>query len=179
MRDSFIFYRSFFEAINELPESEQLQVYKAISEYSLNFNEIELTGIAKTIFILIKPQLEANNKRFINGTKPKTKLQKSKSKARQKQNRSKTEANNNVNDNVNSNINENNNIYPSFDEFKNYAIENEPLLNLQALELKYKAWIANGWKDGNDKAIKNWKTKILNTIQYLPKNQKSTKKLAF
>ena len=100
-RDSFIFYRSFFEAIKELPEKNQIEVYNAISEYSLNFKEVELTGISKTIFILIKPQLEANNKRFKNGSKKKQ--NKSKPEAKDKQNESKLEANNN--DNVNDNVN--------------------------------------------------------------------------
>jgi len=91
-RDSFIFYRSFYEAINELPDKEQLEIYKAISDYSLNFNEPKLEGISKTIFILIKPQLDANNKRFINGSKPKKKQKETKTEAEKKQNRSKTEA---------------------------------------------------------------------------------------
>jgi len=34
---------------------------------------------------------------------------------------------------------------------------------------KYNSWFLNGWKDGNDKPIKNWKTKLLNTIPYLKK----------
>ncbi|MCK5605328.1 hypothetical protein KAR91_25775 [Candidatus Pacearchaeota archaeon] len=97
-RDSFIFYRSFFEAISELPDKDRLLLFTAISEYSLNFKEIQLTGIPKTIFILIKPQLDANNKRFMNGIKPKIK-------AKDKQTISKNEANNNVNENVNNNEN--------------------------------------------------------------------------
>jgi len=96
MRDSCIFYRSFFEAIKELPKENQADVYNAIFEHSLNFNEIELIGINKTIMTLIKPQLDANIKRFENGKKPK-----------QKQNESKTEANNNVNVNNNKNVNNN------------------------------------------------------------------------
>ena len=103
MRDSSIFYRSFYEAIKSLPESNQLEVYNAIFEYSFNFNEIELTGLSKTIFTLIKPQLEANKKRFENGTKPKVKPEKSKTEAKQKQKISKSEANNNVNNNNNDN----------------------------------------------------------------------------
>ena len=103
MRDSSIFYRSFYEAIKSLPESNQLEVYNAIFEYSFNFNEIELTGLSKTIFTLIKPQLEANKKRFENGTKPKVKPEKSKTEAKQKQKISKAEANNNVNNNDNDN----------------------------------------------------------------------------
>lgn len=55
---------------------------------------------------------------------------------------------------------------PSFDEFSDYVLDNEPNINLGELELKYKSWVENGWKDGNDKKIKNWKTKILNTIPY-------------
>jgi hypothetical protein len=100
-RDSFIFYRSFYEALQDLNESQKVEIYDAISNYSLNFKENELKGVPSTIFKLIKPQLEANNKRFINGSKPK----KSKTEAKQKQNRSKLKANNNVNDNVNKNDN--------------------------------------------------------------------------
>jgi hypothetical protein len=122
MRDSSIFYRSFYEAINELPDLNKLEVYTAIFEYSFNFNEIELNGLSKTIFTLIKPQLEANKKRFENGTKPK----KSKTEAKQKQKISKIEANNNVNDNMNDNDNKNinynlgknNNIILSDNEYK-------------------------------------------------------------
>lgn len=60
MRDSIIFYRSFYEAISELEPDVQAKVYTAIFEYSLNFNEVELSGLPKTIFTLIKPQLDAN-----------------------------------------------------------------------------------------------------------------------
>jgi len=69
MRDSFIFYRSFSEAIDDLPDSDQLMLYRAIKEYSINNNEIELTGMAKTCWILIKPVLTANNKRYEDGKK--------------------------------------------------------------------------------------------------------------
>lgn len=105
MRDSFIFYRSFFEAINDLDDMQQLDIYKAIANYSLNFVEPDLKGVSATIFKLIKPQLEANNKRFLNGTQPKSKHYESKTEAKQKQVESKTEANNN--NNVNENVNKN------------------------------------------------------------------------
>ena len=69
MRDSFIFYRSFFESIEEIPEEFQLEVYKAIAEYVLNDKNIELKGTSKAIFSLIKPQLDANNRKYENGKK--------------------------------------------------------------------------------------------------------------
>lgn len=34
-RDSFIFYKSFQQAIDEAPEEEQLAIYRAISYYAL------------------------------------------------------------------------------------------------------------------------------------------------
>lgn len=45
------------------------------------------------------------------------------------------------------------------------------------IEAKYNAWVENKWKDGNNKSIKNWKTKIQNTMPYFKKdlsNGKST-----
>ena len=101
-RDSFIFYRSFYEAIKEVPEDAQLQIYKAISIYALEQEEIELTGIARAIFSLVKPQLDANYKKYENGKQTKNKM-----KAKDKQNESKIETN--VNDNVNVNNNDNDN----------------------------------------------------------------------
>ena len=37
---------------------------------------------------------------------------------------------------------------------------------------KYESWVANGWKDGNQNPIKNWKTKLKNTMPFMkPINQ--------
>ncbi len=90
MRESAIFYRSFYEAIKQLPPENQAEVYTAIFEYALNFKEVELSGVNFMLFGLIKPQIDANIRRFKNGCK-----------AKKKQARSKKEANNN--DNVNNN----------------------------------------------------------------------------
>jgi len=71
---------------------------------------------------------------------------------------------------------ESGNNIPTLKEFTNYALENEKDLNIKKVELKYKAWKENGWKDGNGKKIQNWKTKLLNTIPYLldEKNRSNT-----
>ena len=107
-RDSIIFYRSFYEAITELPSEIQGSIYTAIFEYSLNFNEVVLEGLPKTIFTLIKPQLDANNKRYKNGLKGgRNKQEETKTEPKRNQNETKPEANKNVN--VNKNINENDN----------------------------------------------------------------------
>lgn len=69
MRNSFIFYRSFYEAISNLDDETRLACYDAILSFGMNGEEIDLEGIAKSIFTLIKPQLEANNRRYENGCK--------------------------------------------------------------------------------------------------------------
>ena len=68
-RDTFVFYRSFFEAIKDLDPKDQAILFCAVCELALNGVEVELKGINKTIFKLIKPQIEANNQKFINGRK--------------------------------------------------------------------------------------------------------------
>ena len=59
---------------------------------------------------------------------------------------------------------------PTYKEFSEYVISNIPDIDKHYLELKYKSWIANNWRDGNNKPIKNWKSKALNACAYLPKS---------
>lgn len=105
MRDSVVFYRSFYDAIKNIPEADQLKVYTAIMEYAMNDVQPEIDGIALAIFLLVKPQIDANNKRYENGKKPKVKQAVSKSEASCKQNESKSEANVNVKENEKENVN--------------------------------------------------------------------------
>lgn len=68
-RNSFIFYRSFYEALKTLSGSDRAILYEAIAEYAFNQEVIELPASCKGLFVLIKPQLDANHKRFIDGQK--------------------------------------------------------------------------------------------------------------
>ena len=64
---------------------------------------------------------------------------------------------------------EQNNI-PTLQEFLEYCKTikgiNYPTL-IFSLTAKYNSWVADGWKDGNGKPIKVWKTKIVNVIPHL------------
>ena len=96
-KDSMVFYRSFYEALKCLPDDVKAEVYDAIFSFGLDFVEPGFTNkIAEGMFKLIKPQIEANNKRYFNGKQPK-----------QKQNTSKHQSNENDNVNENDNANEN------------------------------------------------------------------------
>lgn len=115
-----VFYRSFYEALRDLDNNTKAILYDAIFDYGLNFKEPELTGIAKTVFTLIRPQLDANIRKFDNGSKggrptkeePTENLNETKEEPKQNQRISKTKANVNVNanDNGNGNSNEKENV---------------------------------------------------------------------
>jgi len=102
-RDSMVIYRSFYDAIKELPEKNQLEILKQIFEFGLDGIESELTGISKTIWILIKPNLEANRTKWESGCKAKKKQSRSKAEAKPKQESSEKEANVNVDVDVDKN----------------------------------------------------------------------------
>ena len=68
-RLSFIFYKSFSDALRELPEDMRLHVYDAIIDYAIYGKEPTLTGAEKAMFLLMQPQINANNARYENGLK--------------------------------------------------------------------------------------------------------------
>ena len=69
MRESVVFYRSFAEAIKALPKEEQLKALWAVINYGLDGVIPEEHGVHTAIFLMAKPQIDANNKRYQNGTK--------------------------------------------------------------------------------------------------------------
>lgn len=70
MYESMVFYRSFYEALKDLEPEMQNEVYNAIFLYGL-YGELpeNMSPVAKSIFTLIKPQIDANNRRKENGKK--------------------------------------------------------------------------------------------------------------
>ena len=69
MRNSFIFYASYAEALKELSGKDRLAIMDAIIAFAIEEREIELSGIPKAIFTLIRPMIEANIQRYENGKK--------------------------------------------------------------------------------------------------------------
>lgn len=62
-RSQFTFYRSFWEAIQELPIKAKTEVICAICAYALDGEETPLTGTSKAVWVLIKPTLDASAKK--------------------------------------------------------------------------------------------------------------------
>lgn len=65
-KDGFIFYKSFYDSINALDESMQLEVYQALAEYGLS-GEIkdDLSPITKALLTAMIPTIDNANKRYV------------------------------------------------------------------------------------------------------------------
>lgn len=113
MRDSFVFYRSFYEAIKLLPKKYQHICFQQLCEYALNDKPLDgLPGTVEAILKSFKPQIDANNRRYENGLKggrPKQKQDETKVKPNHNQTKTKAKRNENENVNVNENVNDNDN----------------------------------------------------------------------
>lgn len=60
---------SFYESMKVLPDNERLLLYDSICEYSLHGKEPEnLSPIATSLFILMKPNIDSSNKRYAAST---------------------------------------------------------------------------------------------------------------
>ena len=69
-RESFILYRSFYEAIKCMPSEVQAEIYPAICEYALlGKMPKNLSDMARGMFTLIKPIIDVNTARYENGKK--------------------------------------------------------------------------------------------------------------
>lgn len=69
-RDGFIFYRSFYKAVKNLKAEDFKNAVMAILEYGLEGIEAEDDeSIAHMVFELVKPNIDANNQKYINGKK--------------------------------------------------------------------------------------------------------------
>lgn len=93
MRDSVVFYRSFFEAIEDLPAEDFKQAVMGFLSYALDDVEPEVSGAAKTFFKMAKPLIDTNNKKYQNGKKGGR--SKTKQEANENQDETKTEPNKN------------------------------------------------------------------------------------
>ena len=68
-RDSFVFYRSFYEALQNVPKKYRSEVYEAVFTYVFEASEPSISGVSRALWELIRPQLDASQKRYENSMK--------------------------------------------------------------------------------------------------------------
>ena len=161
MRDSMVIYKSFYEAVKDLDNDTKVKIYDAIYEYGLYLNEPnDLDGVSKVVWTLIKPQLDANLKKYKNGQKgakhgAKGGRPKKPSGVKSKNPLGVIDKNPtpfkgktpNVNDNVNDNVNNTvNGIERKRDEFKKLLEPFKEKYTARLLNVFYEYWTASDLK---------------------------------
>lgn len=68
-RESFVFYKSFYEVSQNLSDQDRLILYDKIIQYWIEWKNVPKEWISETLFILIKPQIDKNNSRYDNWKK--------------------------------------------------------------------------------------------------------------
>jgi hypothetical protein len=188
-RNSFIFYASFWEAIKEVPRDVQGEVLTAIIEYGLyGVTTEQLKPIAKAMFTLIKPQLDANHKRYLNGKRggaPPGNTNAAKTTEEQPKNNQKQpneNDNGNYNANLNSNVNDNPPAHtalahvPTKQAVREYFYQvstDKALAEKQHLSF-YLKWDGLGWEDKGS-PLKKWTSYADKFIINWDKNEKESK----
>lgn len=83
-RDQFTFYRSYYEALKNLPKRDQTAVLMAVIGYALDETAPSLSGVPLSVFTLIRPTLDSGR------NKAKNRMKKMESNGEQTENKSKT-----------------------------------------------------------------------------------------
>lgn len=180
-RESMVFYRSFYEAIAELPDLELAQAFRAIAEYGLNGVEIDCAGSAKVALKMAKPQIDKNNVRYENGKKggrptDHIKIQKKITKANQAITKCEPNVNVNVNDIKKKDTNVSKEkahfVPPTLENVSGYCREKGLKVDAQHFIDYYESV---GWKIGKtQKPMKDWKAALRNWSRQ-DKNERSEK----
>ena len=185
MKESFVFYRSFYKAITELETTEeQLELFNAICKF--NFENIKPDfkfKHIKAMFNIMQPLIDKASTRYIasveNGKKGGAPLGNQNARKYPKNNLNQPKNNLNENDNVNVNDNYNVNESESSEEITDeithsFSHTSTPSLsdiiaygnslgaNSDYCERFYNHYESIGWVNANGIKIKNWKLTLNN-----------------
>lgn len=182
-RKGFNFFRSYYDVYNELSSEDKVSFIDALLDRQfLGIKPTELNGMAKFAYISQTNSIDGQ----VKGYEDKTGL---KLDPKQGVNITPTEGGGQggwqggfdtpteqVKEKGKGKVKEKVKDIPNFSEFLDHAISKEPNVDEYALRLKFESWVENGWKDGNNRKITNWKSKLTNTIQFIAKGTNSKTK---
>ena len=152
-RDSFVFYSSFLKAIRAIKKRDiQAELALAIIEYGITGETAECGEMVSMAMELIKPQLEANNQKYINGLKGGAPKGNQNAKKEQPKN-NQEQPNENVNEN--DNVNEEEKKYikkeKSFKEFTEQDFKEELKLHSEKYSKEMLKDFFTYWTEPNEK----------------------------
>lgn len=190
MRDSVLMYRSLYEAIKHLPPEGYKEVLDAIFEYALNDVQPEPVGVAYAMFMMAKPQIDANSRKYNNrvsknkaeqiGTNENKQEQAGTSENKAEQTAVINDKCKMINDIKKENIKEKRFVPPSVDEVREYITEKGLKVNAESFVDFY---ASKGWLVGKNKmkdwraAVRNWDRSQREELTAKAQRQESTAKV--
>ena len=185
-KDSFPFYRSFADALRDLPANYKIALLDALMDYGLEMKEPDFGGdaVLSALWVQMAAQLDAVWVRTLNGYKGKDygvqggapagnqNASKERTTPKQPQNNPKTTPNININVNANENVNVNANEKENEKEKVNVAnAETATPPTAEAVSLYfssigltdaeaskfYSQYESRGWTDKDGRKVVNWK----------------------
>ena len=170
-RESFVFYRSFMEAIEMMRPEDQLECYKAITQYALD-GTIPESGVARGVLLLSKPIIDKNNTRYENSKGSKKKANDERTASEPQANDERTASENeqyvsvSVSDSVSDSVSESEKkkekrsraafVKPTVEEVREYCMERKNNVDPDAFVDFYDS---KGWKVGKE-PMKDWKAAV-------------------
>ena len=166
-RDSFIFWREWYESVLKMPQKEAYKVFIAVCELSLNGNDTSLDGWAGSVFDNMRKSIQVSNKRAkagsISGYTQGSKLNQNdiKSKSNDNQNDIKQETisiSNSISISKRKNIKKEKFVPPTREAVKAYFAEKGFTIDPDVF---FDYFNESGWIDSNGKPVQNWKQKAI------------------
>lgn len=169
MKESFVFYKSFYDAIKTLPSEAQLEIYNALCIQ--NFCDEKHTfknKIAEAMYLLMQPNIEASYKRYkqnkINGKKggaPKGNQNARKQpETTEKQPKNNLDIDIDLNKDIDIECERDHTSNPTLSEIISYG--SSMGANQDYCERFYNHYESIGWINANGLKIKNWKLVLSN-----------------
>lgn len=148
-RDSCVFYASWLDAIEAMPDNVRGEALMAILVYALRGETTEKQGaMTKVIMAMVKPQIEANNKRYENGCKGgRPKVEKNQNETKPKPNGNQNETKKNQTETYNDNVNVNDNDSVCDKSHKTHAHTHEEIFEKFKVQCEAVAPLALEFKE--------------------------------
>lgn len=138
MKDSFVFYKSFYDAIQKIPEEFQLELYNAIFKYSLEGIEpTNLSDIPQAMFTLIRPNIDSSQRRYTASVENGKKGGRPRKQVLEKPNKNLTKTQQKPKQNLNVNVNVNENVDVNENENENENVKKKKNVNSQEQKIHF------------------------------------------
>lgn len=183
-KKSFVLYTDLIHTVEKLPSDKAGELFKHLLRYVNDLGPVTTDLIVEVTFEPIKQQLKRDLQKWEDNSVTRSEIgrlgglksaEARRSKSKQNEPIGSTVKQNQANQPVSVSVSVNDTVktkevnIPDYADFFTYAKSlpiYKPTLDY-SITAKYNDWVSNGWKDGHDKKITNWKTKLQNTLPYL------------